>query len=79
VRALALAAGSSHACALLTDGTVRCWGANYSGQLGDGTTTFTSLPVPVKGLSDVTALVAGDRHSCAVQVSLIVIAHSAPS
>ena len=33
---LAMAAGSGHSCAVLADGTVRCWGANLGGQLGDG-------------------------------------------
>jgi alpha-tubulin suppressor-like RCC1 family protein len=39
--------GGAHACALLRDGTVRCWGDNASGQLGDGTTTAHALPTPV--------------------------------
>lgn len=33
-----IAAGSNHACAVLKDGTLRCWGGNYSGQLGYGDT-----------------------------------------
>ena len=37
-RATAIAAGSGHACALLEDGTVRCWGKANSGQLGYGNT-----------------------------------------
>jgi cysteine-rich repeat protein len=36
--AVALAAGQSHACALLDDGAVRCWGAGFSGRLGHGNT-----------------------------------------
>ncbi len=48
-----IAVGSSHSCALLRDGTVLCWGANESGQLGDGTTTDRALPTRVPGLTHV--------------------------
>ena len=44
-----LSAGSLHSCALLDDGTARCWGGNEYGQLGDGTTTPRSEPVEVVG------------------------------
>ena len=48
--ATSIALGSAHSCALLTDGTMRCWGSNYRGQLGDGTTTDSTTPVEVSGL-----------------------------
>lgn len=45
--AVAIYAGGSSTCAILTDGTVRCWGANDDGQLGDGTKTDRTTPVAV--------------------------------
>lgn len=60
-----IAAGTLHTCALLTDGTVRCWGANSSGQLGDSTTVGHAVPAPVPGLVGAVELVAGDSHTCA--------------
>jgi alpha-tubulin suppressor-like RCC1 family protein len=40
-------AGEEHTCALLQDGTVRCWGNNTTGALGDGTRTSQIAPVAV--------------------------------
>ncbi len=67
--------GSSHSCALLSTGGVKCWGANASGQLGDGTTTTRSAPVDVLQPTGTTALagitdlsVRGDT-TCAVSSS----------
>ena len=62
-----LALGPNHGCALLADGTVQCWGANASGQLGDGTTTARSTAAPVPGLTAVTALAAGTDFTCALR------------
>jgi alpha-tubulin suppressor-like RCC1 family protein len=45
-----------HGLALKRDGTVWGWGSNYSGALGDGTTTERATPVQVAGLSDVVAI-----------------------
>jgi hypothetical protein len=67
VQTTAITVGQSHACALVSDGSVWCWGANYVGQLGDGTTTFRSAPVPVAGLHDALAIAAGARHTCALR------------
>ena len=66
-----IAAGNSHTCAVRQDTTVACWGSNYFGQLGDGSPigyqTPTPTPTPVVGLSGVTAITAGDWHSCALK------------
>ena len=64
--AVQIAAGSAHTCAVLDDGTARCWGDNSSGQLGDGSTIDRWTPVAVSGLSGVTQIAAGDAHTCAV-------------
>lgn len=56
----------SHTCALLTDGTARCWGVNQDGQLGDGTTVGSAAPVVVEGLAGVAQIAAGYDHTCAL-------------
>lgn len=65
-RARSLAAGQDFTCALLDDATVRCWGENDDGQIGDGSTRVAWRPAPVSGLSQVAAIAAGRRHACAV-------------
>ena len=57
----------NHGCELLGEGgTIQCWGKNSVGQLGNGTRTHSSTPVPVKGITNATAVATGVDHSCAV-------------
>jgi alpha-tubulin suppressor-like RCC1 family protein/subtilase family serine protease len=60
-----LTAAQFQTCALLADGTVRCWGDNFYGQLGDGSTDASATPVAVAGLTTVKSIAAGDNHVCA--------------
>lgn len=61
-----LRSGAYVGCAVLTDGTARCWGQATAGQLGDGKKTkLQSVPVIVKGLSNVDDIHPGYHHTCA--------------
>jgi alpha-tubulin suppressor-like RCC1 family protein len=70
--AVRIAAGNDHACAVMSDKTVRCWGANYWGQAGQvlptdggqGAPLLTAVPVP--GLASVRTITLGAEHSCAL-------------
>lgn len=63
----AISAGGSHACAVSATGTVRCWGRNNFGQIGDGTTTDRYVPTQVSGLpSAASGVSAGAGHTCAL-------------
>jgi len=66
---VAVTAGNAHSLALTRSGAVYAWGANTSGQLGDGNTTDSATPVAVTGLpanAPVVALAGGGAHSLAL-------------
>ena len=59
--------GDGYICVLLDFGGVKCWGNNAFGELGNGTTTGSTSPVQVSGLTGgVQAISAGDASACAV-------------
>ena len=68
----AVSAGGRSACALATDSTIACWGSNVYGQLGNGTTTLSRVPVavtktgtPLAGKT-ITQISVGTTHACAL-------------
>jgi alpha-tubulin suppressor-like RCC1 family protein len=63
------------ACALISGGTVKCWGSNGAGQLGNGNTSPSPSPVSVKGLTDAIALSSGAWPAvvCAIRSSGAVV------
>ncbi len=72
--AKAIAAGGSHTCAILDDGSVRCWGFGFDGQLGYGNTNSIGVtqtpgsagPVDLGPGRTAKAIAAGALHTCAI-------------
>ena len=64
-----IAAGANYTCAVLNTGAVNCWGTNSVGQLGNGTTTRSLVPVAVDtftGGATAVSITAGGNHTCAL-------------
>lgn len=57
---------NGHNCALMADGTAKCWGRNYAGQLGNGTKTNALTPVDVTLVSGIKQISLGSVHTCVV-------------
>lgn len=67
VQFASLSAGHAHTCGIATSGALLCWGANGSGQVGDGSTdNFRSQPTAVSSSESYLAVSAADWHTCAV-------------
>jgi len=67
-----IAAGATHTCAVTTTHSLKCWGANELGQLGNGASgSFLAEPTPVdaSGLLDVAQVSAGASFTCALSTS----------
>ena len=73
--AVALDVGNTHTCAILDNGEAKCWGSDFSGQLGDGGTThnaYTYTAAPSSTAIDLgtgrtaVALSAGGKSTCAI-------------
>jgi alpha-tubulin suppressor-like RCC1 family protein len=58
--------GVEHVCARLADGSVKCWGANNYGQLGNNSTVESAKPVSVTGLPGAIDLGVGRNHACVI-------------
>lgn len=64
---VSISAGQYSACAVLTDGTIQCWGKNNFGQLGNNSTTNSSIPVEVWGIdSGASSVAVSYSHACAI-------------
>ncbi len=63
---VAIASAYSHTCALLATGSVKCWGWNGEGELGNGTTVSSPTPVDVSGLPVVARIATGGNHTCVI-------------
>jgi hypothetical protein len=61
-----VSAGGVNNCALLSNGHAQCWGDNFHGELGSGTTAGSGVPVEVTGISTATGVSTGEFNSCGV-------------
>lgn len=60
------AKNDDHGCLVTKSGSVKCWGKNDFGQLGDGTRNASNEPVNVHAISDVALIGVGAHHTCAL-------------
>ena len=60
----AIAAGFGDLCGLVESGAAYCWGSGENGELGNGPSNSSSVPVPVAGDLRFVGLAAGANHTC---------------
>lgn len=68
-----ISVGTNHSCAVMIDKSVKCWGTNDKGQLGDGTVINRDFPVNVVGVSNAVSVAVGFVHSCALLENMSVM------
>ncbi|UCG85728.1 MAG: hypothetical protein JSW71_17685 [Gemmatimonadota bacterium] len=61
-----ISVGDQHTCGITVDGAAYCWGGNFEGQLGDGTTENRLVPTAVSGAHTFMTVDAGSAHTCAL-------------
>jgi alpha-tubulin suppressor-like RCC1 family protein len=64
--AVAIVGGWVHTCALISDGTVRCWGGNDYGQIGDNSIAERHVPTVVIDINTAEAIAGAGYHTCVV-------------
>ncbi len=69
---LRLATKGGHTCAVMIDRTIRCWGYNYFGQVGDGTSADRLVPTAVPNVADVDTVTAAGWRTCVLTLQAAV-------
>jgi alpha-tubulin suppressor-like RCC1 family protein len=70
---VAISSGLDNNCAVTVAGKTECWGANASGQLGNGSSANSSAPATVAGIaSGVAAIASGNEHTCTATTAGII-------
>ena len=64
--AIEISVGTGHSCALLANGSVKCWGQNGNGQLGTNSTSTSFIPLTVSNITTATQVSVSQSYSCAL-------------
>ncbi|HEY5159514.1 MAG TPA: hypothetical protein VII83_00445 [Gaiellaceae bacterium] len=64
--ATSVSAGGTLTCILVGGGSVKCWGYNFDGELGNSTMVNSSTPVSIGGINGAIAVNSGYKHTCVV-------------